>query len=987
MNKKVSKTLAAVLSAAMAASAFAVSTGAAFAAPNVSATIAPEEVGITSAATGSSSYTLPETDTELSQWADDVTLTVDGKEVTPASVTITSKPNKGWVSQNPNLAVEKKGKIELIQGKNISQRQDVTFTREVSITATVEDGDHTPSTVTVGSAQIELTVAIYPDGYYFVIPRYVYDLTKGEVIDSEYTMGINQTLSVDTVAVNTLTTDSGNDKAGEVQWDYNGYKTASSQITKEEYTSSNSNIKITSGVVNDTNGNSNSTTVGTVAAQDPSNVHTGETTISVKTGTDGLTDGTTVVPTNKVQPLTVNVEDYIQIGKSTATYNDVTIDGSTWQAQATDYTAKGQEQYGQADWTKVVASNGNSGYTVGPNTEIKISDLYLGTFTVDSKATVNDITADNGYVKAASADGQITINGTAGDVTAKGASVRVASTTNGYDATVGNVEAASVTVNGDTSATSAGEYDSVTVGDVKGTSISVTTGEATYNGQTVGQGDVTVGDITINDKTNAKLTLEAGANVNTMTLGTISGEQGPFEDCPYGAMLEVKKGTFDLGDLNYIGNVKIGDEANVTVGAIDTGNVDTTAAAGTEQVKSNAQVDVGRDAVLTVSSLKTATLGNGTGTIIAPAGSVEVTAPKGTSNMTMIMPDAEEGAVLYRSTKNIGGGLFKMPGVTTVVSQEAGDNVYAYSAETLAFQGIQLDKTSLSVGQADETLTLSMVPQSTTLPEGVTVQWSADKDSVELTPSADGLSCTIKAVGYTAQNINGSNNVTVRAQLYKDGEIYTGLWPYLSSATCNVTLTDKAPEAEPFTVKVTDLNGNTTTCAADGSTVIDVPQSTSFRVEMTSGTSFPESQLDYHAANGDVAGTNTISAWNGTSGVYEVYAAGGVGEQASMWANGQRIFQIRVTSRPFTSDTTMDFDLKVGNTYTFAINPNNKNASFTFNTANGDALQTSIVKGAYPDANGIYYCKVKATQAAGKIGVYCTLDGVLYKVFTVNTIA
>ena len=986
MNKKVSKTLAAVLSAAMAASAFAVSTGAAFAAPNVSATIAPEEVGITSAATGSYSYTLPTTKDELSQWANNVTLTVDGKEVTPASVTITPKPNKDWVSQNSNLAVEKDGKIELIQGKNISQRQDVTFTREVSITATVEDGDHTPSTVTVGSAQIELTVAIYPDGYYFVVPRYVYDFTNGEVVDSEYTMGINQTLSVDTVAVNTLMTASGNDKVGEVHWDYQGYKATSSQITNEEYTSSNSNIKITSGAVSG-NGESGSTVVGTVAAQDPSNVHTGETTISVKTGTYGLTDGKTVVPTNKVQPLTVNVEDYIQIGKSTSTYNDVTIDGSTWQAQGTDYTAKGQEQYGQADWTKVVASNGNSGYTVGPNTEIKISPLYLGTFTVDSKATVNDITADDGYVKAQGADGQITINGTAGDVTAKSASVTVGSATNGYDATVGNVEAKTVTINGDQNATTAGEYDDVTVGDVKGDAINVNAYDATYNGQTVGAGDVTVGDITINDKTNAKLTLKAGKSVNTMTLGTISGEQGPFEDCPYGAQLSVTSGTFDLGDLNYIGNVSIGDEANVTAGAIDTGNVDSTAAAGTEQVKSAAQVNVGRDAVLTVSSLKTATLGSGTGTIIAPAGGVEVTAPTGTSNMTMIMPDAEEGAALYRSTKNIGGGLFKMPGVTTVVGQEAGENVYVYSAETLAFQGIQLDKTSLSVGQADETLTLSMVPQSTTLPEGVTVQWSADKDSVELTPSADGLSCTIKAVGYTAQNINGSNNVTVRAPLYKDGEIYTGLWPYLSSATCNVTLTDKAPEAEPFTVKVTDLNGNTTTCAADGSTVIEVPQSTSFRVEMTSGTSFPESQLDYHAANGDVAGTNTISAWNGTSGVYEVYAAGGVGEQASMWANGQRIFQIRVTSRPFTSDTTMDFDLKVGNTYTFAINPNNKNASFTFNTANGDALQTSIVRGAYPDANGIYYCKVKATQAAGKIGVYCTLDGVLYKVFTVNTIA
>ena len=958
MNKKVSKTLAAVLSAAMAASAFAVSTGAAFAAPNVSATIAPEEVGITSTSTN---YTLPGAN-DLGAWKDNVTLTVDGVEIDPddSNVTITDK-GQGWVSQNPALATaDSTGKVKIAQQSNISQRQDVTFTREVSIEVTTEDGDHGTSKVTVGSAQLEMTVAIYPEGYYFVLPRYVVDTaTVGSVVDSEYTIGINQMASVDTYKA---TKDSSS--SDKVKWEY-------ANITDEAFTSSNSNIDITTV-----------SAYGDIAAQDPSDVHTGEATISLDAG---LKDNKVAVDSKKIQPLTLKVEDYIQLGRtpsvnasaSTDYIKDATLDGTKPMDSSANakYTTTANAPYGQATTTTI------GEYTVGPNTEVKISPIYQGTFTVSSNTTVNDITADNTYGKT------INVYGTAGDVTAKGASVTVASTTNGYDATVGNVEAAKVTVNGDTSATSAGEYDSVTVGDVKGTTISVKTGETTYNGQTVGQGDVTVGDITINDKTDAKLTLTAGKTVNTMTLGTISGEQGPFEDCPYGAQLSVTSGTFDLGDLNYIGNVSIGDEANVTAGAIDTGNVDAGTTNGTEKVASSARVNVGRDAVLTVSSLKTATLGTGTGTIIAPAGGVEVTAPTGTSNMTMIMPDAEEGVALYRSTKNYGGGLFKMPGVTTVVSQEAGDNVFVYSAETLAFQGIQLDKTSLSVGQADETLTLSMVPQSTTLPEGVTVQWSADKDSVELTPSADGLSCTIKAVGYTAQNINGSNNVTVRAQLYKDGEIYTGLWPYLSSATCNVTLTDKAPEAEPFTVKVTDLNGNTTTCAADGSTVIEVPQSTSFRVEMTSGTSFPESQLDYHAANGDVAGTNTISAWNGTSGVYEVYAAGGVGEQASMWANGQRIFQIRVTSRPFTSDTTMDFDLKVGNTYTFAINPNNKNASFTFNTANGDALQTSIVKGAYPDANGIYYCKVKATQAAGKIGVYCTLDGVLYKVFTVNTIA
>ena len=197
MNKKVSKTLAAVLSAAMAASAFAVSTGAAFAAPNVSATIAPEEVGITSTSTN---YTLPGAN-DLGAWKDNVTLTVDGVEIDPddSNVTITDK-GQGWVSQNPALATaDSTGKVKIAQQSNISQRQDVTFTREVSIEVTTEDGDHGTSKVTVGSAQLEMTVAIYPEGYYFVLPRYVVDTaTVGSVVDSEYTIGINQMASVDT---------------------------------------------------------------------------------------------------------------------------------------------------------------------------------------------------------------------------------------------------------------------------------------------------------------------------------------------------------------------------------------------------------------------------------------------------------------------------------------------------------------------------------------------------------------------------------------------------------------------------------------------------------------------------------------------------------------------------------------------------------------------------------------------------------------------
>ena len=65
MNKKVSKTLAAVLSAAMAASAFAVSTGAAFAADTGSGVdgveVTPVNVAVTTATgvNNTNYYTLP----------------------------------------------------------------------------------------------------------------------------------------------------------------------------------------------------------------------------------------------------------------------------------------------------------------------------------------------------------------------------------------------------------------------------------------------------------------------------------------------------------------------------------------------------------------------------------------------------------------------------------------------------------------------------------------------------------------------------------------------------------------------------------------------------------------------------------------------------------------------------------------------------------------------------------------------------------------
>jgi len=951
MNKKVSKALAAVLSAAMAASAFAMSTSASFAAPNISISVDPIEVSLTEA---SKSYNLEATNSYQVAVADSTAIEDAIKaKIDDQNVEVTYLNDvSDWTSSNTNLAeVNPTTGVVTVKDINITSRQEVTFTKTVKVElGGYENGQHdaTKSTKTTAEVKINVVAAIYPDGANMILPESSTDTTTGYIAgtsipDSNKTVSINEEADFGVYQVHAY--------QGGLAYFYKVSETNGSvtqpgdgttlpNLTGLTYSASNSIASV---------GSSD----GSVDPQTPSNVKTGSTTITA-TATDASGKAVTI------QSASVTVDDTYLFEDSDQVTVDTTY-GQETKTEISDYSQNSNRSV-KYDVTgmDIIADNDTGSLSVSNDKAV------LGNITVSDRLANDDATS----VKSIS----ITA-GTVGDITTDGP-VTVGSTSMTGDATVGNIDAAgTVTINGSNKA----EGPAVTVGTVDGDAgVNVTAYDAkNSNGQEVGGGDVTVGDITAA----GAVALKAGTAINTMTLGSVSGVEGNYADCPYTATLTVNAGTFDLGDLLYFGSVTIAQPAYVTAGSIDTGAKGT--ADNNKSVTSSLKVD-GR---LTVDSIKVNTVSNGSGTIIAPVDSVEVTGTTGATGTTLLVEDARVGDVLYTSTSS-NNNMFLMPGVTAVESTDSGKNIYTYTVDSLEFRGILMEQTgTVGVGTDGTTLSLVKIPFTTNLPEGVSIVWEADKDSVTLTPSADGLSCQVAATGYTENNINDSNNVTVTASLYKDGKPYSALDTLYASTSVNLSLTNAAPVAEPFTVKVTDLNGNTTTCAADGSTVIEVPQSTSFRVEMTSGTSFPESQLDYHAANGEVAGTNTISAWNGTSGVYEVYAAGGVGEQASMWANGQRIFQIRVTSRPFTSDTTIDFNLKVGQTYTFAINPNDKTADFTFNTANGDALQTSIVKGAYPDANGVYYCKVKATQAAGKIGVYCTLDGVLYKVFTVNTIA
>lgn len=269
-------------------------------------------------------------------------------------------------------------------------------------------------------------------------------------------------------------------------------------------------------------------------------------------------------------------------------------------------------------------------------------------------------------------------------------------------------------------------------------------------------------------------------------------------------------------------------------------------------------------------------------------------------------------------------------------------------------EGIALSMTSAQVGPGDTLqMNVTYTPSDTTASKRVT--WTSSDEDV-VTVDRNGK--------VTATGKSGKATITATV----GGK----------TATCTITI-------NPFKVDVEDLNGAVTSCKADGSTVIKVPQSMSYNFDISSGVTLDS--FDYTVGNDKVGGTNTITRWNGTSGKYQIYAAGAVGSQTGVYVNGVKLFTIEVTERPFTSDTTLDMSLKVGTPYMFRITPDNKNASFTFLTADGKALSTSYKAALYPDAKGDYYCTVTPLQANRDIGVYCVIGGNTYKVFTVHTIA
>ena len=245
-------------------------------------------------------------------------------------------------------------------------------------------------------------------------------------------------------------------------------------------------------------------------------------------------------------------------------------------------------------------------------------------------------------------------------------------------------------------------------------------------------------------------------------------------------------------------------------------------------------------------------------------------------------------------------------------------------------------------------------------------------DTVTVTPKPDD--------GYDVQTVTVTD---------EDGETV----PVTPNADGSFTFTQPAGEVTidvAFTPHVSSsiqLQDGSVVEIASPDDVIEIPQSSTFTVHFTSEK--PLSDFAFLAGNGKAIATDTVAAWNpetkqGTYTLYGLGAPGSAHDTTGIYVNGVKLFTMKVVPRPLTSDTTVDFAMSVGQTYQFWVKPDDPDANYTFNTANGEMLQTAIVKDAYPDEQGRYLCRLTVTGRGDTVGVYCSIDGNTYKLFTVD---
>lgn len=920
MNKKLSRIAAIALSAAMVTSAFAMSTSASFAATTPTITTTAVDKAVTYGGTDNT-FTLPATITKGATI--DVGDNTKDVDVTANDVdTVAAGSQYNWVSSDTTVATaDNTGKVTVKKAN-----KEVTFTTYGTADfGTIETGKHN-NTEAYKATNVKMTVHVYvyADGATVVLPGTAAAVTgndAGTYVDSDTTASFNETKHYGVYTVKGGATDA--------------LAKYAAATDKYSFASNNADIQFTGKV----------TTVDEAAAAD---------------GTDVLAQPATAVKTGKA-----TISAY-KTGDKTATAVPATLTVENSYTLSADATFEGVKKFGYETVTNNTTAN--DGYNL-TNVAIKTAGKNL---TVDNGAVVGAVTDSAATSTVTLTDGTVaSIAGAAAVTTAidTGAATKAAAPV----VKTGDISATAVTVAGAAVKAKDENYGTINLGNVKATTLGVTTSQ---DSNKAAEGLVTIGNVTAA----GAVTVTTTPDAKTLTMGTISGTQGAFADCPYDASFTLAAGKFTTGDLKYIGRVAVDANTELTAGAISTGTVGKADDACGDNSADTSVVTV--NGKLTAKSIYTYAAPTGAGTIVLPASSFTIATDTAVAStgLTLNVTNATVGSVLY-TTNFASPEAFKMNGITAVESKNTGKNVYDYVVKTAELQGIILDNNNISVGNGSSAVVKATTVPNLPLPAGVTVSWSASKTSVALTPSADTMSCSIKSTGYTDANINGSNNVVVTATLVnKDGTVYKPFGTTLSSQDCQVTLTSAV--APVLTTTVTDLDGKTQTVTAD--TVIKMTQSTYNTVNFAADKA-GIANINYITANDKVAQTGTASAWNGTAGKYNVYANGKVGDKVGVFANGVKVFQIEIVARPFESDTTLDLDgikapaLKVGQKYSFKIkNANPAIKDFTFLTANDSAVASwGFVK----NADGTVTATIKALKATDKVGVYAKINGVTYKVF------
>lgn len=997
MNKKMSKALAVALSAAMAASAFAIGTGSAFAAPTA------ETAKATLAAAMSRPLYLYNTDGKTAvdlktalnpsnadilgkngDTTDDVTFkTKDGATIDAEIPDLSSDSDLEFEKVSGDAAEVDNGKITAVAGaegdvtiaiKNltITDKNGGNYEVEpIDVTVKVVDPDDITEAVWTTSSDATATVALSH--------KVVDSANVGDAVYlDEMTKGSAQTISSFATQTYTKMTASAQPKKGAIEQQ----SADDFEIAKYGAAGAFTAQKPGSGTVNYYPNNAN-------ASKEPSAAVSEELTVK------GAYDGVTAIRKDeKTGTYTVSAKGGPYTGLTAEDLANGTF------TLASSVTSIANSDSSTAASIKIDTKLG----TVKPQANLSVSGVEIGTVTTDDARNVTALSTVN------------------------------AKTNENIPTTIGTIETAGTVTVGST--TTASNYDTIKVDTIKADNVTVSTNKAEIGAITAKKTantvttntekgirlpalkdykilintDTTVAsvagtkDATIKD--GVTLTVNGTADFNSVTSSTSTASKGILAiDAGKLTLSKAASSKFTLA----LTDVKAGETAFIAKDAKKGDyTANTTATSGTTGLNSLASIKTPGytavadgngnaviDKTIVAGGVKDATPGavydeknnvykleinDDEPTTLALQPIYADSLSKDQTVKWTLKKTASDNITLNNQTATSGDRIITNSGLTATV---IGDYQKNYSdrnkftvTATMGSTTITYDITivnekstpttdfSLSLGanyvQPGETMDVYATPNGNQKLQAVT--FSSSDESVATVGTASAVGNSFKAV--VSGHKNGTATIMAVAKLQNGQKI---------TKTIDVSVTDTPVLAyvDGKLVGPTDM--------------IDVAQSTSKDVTFFSVNGKTIDSFNYVTGNGKVIGTNTLNVWNGTSGAYQVYAAGKVGEATGIYVNNQKVFMAKVTDRPFTSDTTMNVNLPVGKTYSFKISLKDKSAPFTFSTANGTALSTSYNKAYYPDANGDYICTIKAEKAVGGVGVYVNIAGVNYKVFTAVT--